>query len=191
MRREHDDAGLAWPKHRVRVEQMEQTLIEVRRRLSAPDHAPSPAQSHVPLAVGAMTSPGLSVAARHADIVAFAGLLQIPGAPPGSFTVASAAQTRDRVREVREQAAGRDYRSDALLQVIRLGVDPLAAAETLSVEWGGISAEKLLDTPFVLLARDRSHAAEILAQRHEAFGFDSFITHEPNLEALGELIAAA
>jgi probable F420-dependent oxidoreductase len=190
MRSEHENAGLPWVDHRARVEQMEHTLVEVRRRLSAPDHEPRPAQSRVPLAVGAMTSPGLSVAARHADIVAFSGLLQVPGARPGSFTVASAAQTRERVREVREQAAGRDYRSDALLQVIRLGADPEAAAENLAAEWGDISAEQLLDTPFVLLARDRSQAAGILAQRHEEYGFDSFTTHEPNLEALGQVISA-
>lgn len=190
MRSEHEEAGLPWANHRARVEQMEHTLVEVRRRLSAPDHEPRPAQSRVPLAVGAMTSPGLSVAARYADIVAYSGLLQIPGAAPGSFTVASAAQTRERVREVRQQAAGRDYRSDALLQVIRLGADPDVAAENLAAEWGDISAEQLLDTPFVLLARDGSQAAEILAQRHEEFGFDSFTTHEPNLEALGQAIAA-
>ena len=191
MRSEHEEAGLPWANHRARVEQMEHTLVEVRRRLSDPDHEPQPAQSHVPLAVGAMTSPGLRVAARHADIVAYSGLLQVPGAPPGSFTVASAAQTRERVREVREQATGRVYRTDALLQVIRLGADPDTAAEKLAAEWGDISAEQLLDTPFVLLARDGSQAAEILAQRREEFGFDSFTTHEPNLEALGQAIAAA
>ena len=190
MRSELEDAGLLWLAHRARVEQLERTLIEVRRRLSARDHVPRPAQDHVPFAVGAMTSAGLSVAARHGDIVAFAGLLPIPGASPGRFTVASSAQTQQRVREVREQAAGRDYRSDALLQVVRLEADPQAAAEKLAAEWGDISAERLLDTPFVLIARDASHAAEILAQRHEQFGFDSFTTHQPNLDALGDVIAA-
>ena len=93
---------LSWPNHRARVGQMEHILIEVQQRLSAPDHEPRPAQSRIPLAVGAMTSPGLRVAARHADIVAFSGLLQIRGASPGTFTPASAAQTRKRVCEVRE-----------------------------------------------------------------------------------------
>lgn len=190
IRAEHEEAGLPWPNHRARVGQMEHTLTETCRRLSAPDHEPRPAQNRIPVAVGAMTSPGLRVAARHADIVAFSGLLRIPRASPGSFMVASASQTRERVGEVREQAAGRAYRSDALLQVIRLGADPKAAAEDLAAEWGGISAEQLLDTPFVLLARDPLHAAEILAQRREEFGFDSFMTHEPNLEALGQVIAA-
>jgi hypothetical protein len=63
-----------------------------------------------------MTRPGLHVAAARADIVAFAGLLQLPGEPPGTFTIASTAETERRVSEVRELAAGRTYQSDALLQ---------------------------------------------------------------------------
>jgi probable F420-dependent oxidoreductase len=190
MRSEHEDAGLPWPSHRERVDQMERTLGEVQRRLSAPDHEPRPVQSPIPVAVGAMTSPGLRVAARHADIVAFSGLLRAAGPSPGTFTLVSAAQTRARVDEVREHAGGREYRSDALLQAIRLGTDPRVAAEELAVEWGDITPEQLLDTPFVLLARDATHAIEILAQRHEDFGFDSFTTHEPNLDALGQILAA-
>ncbi len=135
-----------------------------------------------------MTSPGLRVAARHADIVAFSGLLQVPGAAAGTFTLASAAETERRVVEVHEHAAGRTYRSDALLQAIVIGKDPAAAAARLAAEPGPVSAEQLLDTPFVLLARDRSHAAELLAERHQRFGFDSFTTHEPNLDALGQII---
>ena len=188
MRTEHEDAGLPWPRHLTRVEQLESTLIEVGRRLRDPHHEPRLAQDHIPLAVGAMTSPGLGVAARHADIVAFSGLLQVPGAAAGTLTLASAAETGQRVLEVHEQAAGRTYRSDALLQVIAIGEEPSAAAARLAGEEGSISAEQLLDTPFVLLARDRSHAAELLSERHERFGFDSFTTHEPNLDALGQII---
>lgn len=190
MRSEHEDAGLPWQAHRVRTQQMEHTLIEVRRRLSDHNHRPRAAQARLPIAVGAMTSPGLGVAARNADVVAFSGLLQVPGAAPGSFTLASSDQTHGRVREVRHEAAGRSYSSDALLHIIRLGGDPQIAAEQLAVGLGNMSAAQLLDTPFVLLARDASHAAEILIQRHEDFGFDCFTTHEPNLEALGQVIAA-
>jgi hypothetical protein len=42
----------------------------------------------------------------------------------------------------------------------------------------------------VLLARDRAHAAELIAERHDRFGFNCFTTDEPYLDALGELIAA-
>lgn len=99
-----------------------------------------------------MTSPGLRVASRHADIVAFSGLLQVPGAAAGTFTLASGAETKRRVLEVREHTAGRAYRSDALLQVIVIGEDPAAAAARLAAEFETVSAEELLDTPFVLLA---------------------------------------
>jgi alkanesulfonate monooxygenase SsuD/methylene tetrahydromethanopterin reductase-like flavin-dependent oxidoreductase (luciferase family) len=189
MQTEHEDAGLPWPPHPARIEQLERTLIDVRRRLTDQHHEPRPAQDHIPLAVGAMTSPGLRVASRHADIVAFSGLLQVRGAPAGTLTLASAAETTRRTREVRKQAAGRAYRSDALLQVIVIGQDPTAAAARLATEFRTVSTEQLLDTPFVLLARDRSHAVRLLAERHERFGFDSFTTHEPNLDALGQIIA--
>ena len=42
----------------------------------------------------------------------------------------------------------------------------------------------------MLIARDGAHAAELIAERHERFGFDCFTTHEPYLTALGQLIAA-
>jgi hypothetical protein len=32
MRSEHEDAGVSWPRHRARVDQMERTLMEVRQR---------------------------------------------------------------------------------------------------------------------------------------------------------------
>jgi probable F420-dependent oxidoreductase len=190
MRSEHEEAGLPWLAHRARVEQLEAMLIEVRGRLAASDHRPRPAQTEVPIALGAMTSRGLGVAAKHADIVAFAGLLQVRGAAPGTFTVASAAETEARVREVQSLAAGRDYRTDALLQAIVIGEEPETAAASLAEQFGTISAEQLLDTPFALLARDPAHAAEIIAERRDRFGFHSFTTHQPYLEALGQVIDA-
>lgn len=191
MRAEHENAGLPWRPHRARVKQLETTLVEVRRRLADPDHTPRPVQARIPVAVGAMTPPGLRVAAEHADIVSFSGLLQVPGAPPGTFTVASAADTERRVAEVRDIARDRPYRSDALVQIMMIGEDPAAAAARFAAEFPSISAEQLLDTPFVVLARDRAHAAELITERHERFGFDSFTTHEPHLETLGMLISAS
>ena len=120
----------------------------------------------------------------------FAGLLQLPGEPPGTFTIASTAETGRRVTEVRELAARRTYRSDALLQAVVIGEEPEHAAARLASASKTVTSERLLDTPFVLLARDRAHAAELIAERHERFGFNCFTTHEPYLDALGELIAA-
>jgi len=82
--------------------------------------------------VGAMSGPGLSVAARHAEVVGFAGLRQITGAPGGTFTLSSAAETAQRVDQVRAGADGRPYRSDVLLQRVVIGRDPEAAAAEIA-----------------------------------------------------------
>jgi probable F420-dependent oxidoreductase len=190
MRREHELAELPWSGHRARVQQLERTVIAVRRHLADPDHRPRPVQSQIPIAIGAMTAPGLRIAADHADIVSFAGLLQLPAAPPGTFTIASTAETERRITEVRELANGRPYHSDALLQAVVIGEEPEIAAARLADAFETVARERLLDTPFVLLARDRAHAAELIAERCDRFGFDCFSTHEPYLDALGELIAA-
>ena len=55
------------------------------REVRSPGHQPRPVQRPLPIAVGAMTAPGLRVAARWADIVAFAGPRQVRGTPSGTF----------------------------------------------------------------------------------------------------------
>ena len=193
MKAEHDDAGLPWPPLAQRVQAMETLAIELRQRLSDPQHRPGPVQHPVPLMIGAMSVAGLSVAARQADIVGFAGLRQPPGAPAGAFVLSCAEQTRERVelvRRIRREAGDRPYRSDALLQVVALGRDPLDAAREITAAAPHIDVEQLLDTPFVLLARTAEEGAQELLRRHEAYGFDSFTTQQHNLEPLAEVIAA-
>lgn len=189
MKAEHDDAGLPWLPLEQRVQGLERLLMEVKRRLADQEHQPRPVQQTVPILVGAMSGLGLAVAARHADIVGFAGLRQAPGAPAGTFTLSSAAETRERVNQVRGQANGRSYRSDVLLQAVVIG-DPAASASQIAASTPGLTVEQLLDTPFVLLAHNAGAAADELRRRQQIYGFDSVTTHQPNLEALGEVICA-
>ncbi len=188
---EHEDARLPWLPLSARVQALEDMVLEVRRRLAEETHRPQPVQQPVPVMVGAMSSPALSVAARHAEIVGFAGLRQIKGAPAGTFTVCSSAETATRVGEVRRQAGGRPYRSDVLLQWVVTGRDPADAAEEIAAGVSGaLTVEQLLDTPFALLAQDVGQAVEELRRRQRVYGFDSVTTHQPHLEALGKVIAA-
>lgn len=190
MKSEHDDARLPWRAFGERVQVVEDTLLELRRRLSDSDYEPRPVQQPVPIMVGAMSELGLSLAARHADIVGFAGLKQAPGAPAGTFMLSSSEETAQRVGLVRERAGGRAYRSDVLLQAIALGREPADSAAEIAASLPAVTPEQLLDSPFVLLARDAHQAADELRRRSERYGFDSFITHQPHLEALGDVIAA-
>jgi probable F420-dependent oxidoreductase len=188
---EHEDAQLPWLPLQARVRALEKMTLEVRHRLADPAHRPQPVQRPVPLLVGAMSNPALSVAARHAEIIGFSGLRHVQGTPAGTFTVFSAAETAQRVDEVRRQAGGRPYRSDALLAWVVIGRDPeQAAAEIAAAASGHLTVAQLLDTPFALLAQDVGHAVAELRRRQQVYGFDSVTTRQPNLEALGEVIAA-
>jgi probable F420-dependent oxidoreductase len=190
MRREHEDARLPWLPFRDRVEAMERLMVEVQDRLAEPGHRPAAVQHPVPSVVGAMSRAGLEVAARRADVVAFAGAKQVPGAAPGTFTLASAAAARMRVEDVRRLAAGRAYRSDVLVQVVEVSRDPEEVAAELAAAIAPMSPAEVLDSPFVLLASDPAAAADELRRRQEIYGFDEVTTHQANLEALGEVIAA-
>lgn len=191
MKSEHDEARIPWLPPGLRMQALEQLLVETRQRLAAETHQPRPVQQPVPLLVGAMSTAGLSLAAQHADIVGFSGLRQVPGSAPGIFAVSSPAETRQRVDQVRQQAGGRPYRCDALLQVVAIGAQRIDAAARLAARAPDrLSLEQLLDTPFALFARDADEAAEVIQRRREIYGFDCFTTHQPYLEALGEVIAA-
>ncbi len=187
---EHDDAGLPWLAFGDRIGLLEATAAEVMRRLADPGHQPAPVQRPVPLMVAAMSGPGLAVASRHADVVGFAGLRQVPGRPLGTFTLVGAAETAERVAAVREQAGGRSYRSDVLLQHVAIGPDParFAAEMTAGVSW--MTVDEVLASPFVLYAETADEGAAELRRRHEQYGFDSVTTHQPSMEALGQVIAA-
>ena len=180
MKHEHDDAGLPWMPLDRRWDRVEEVLQDVRGRL----------QSRVPVMVGAMSPRGLEVAARHADIVGFAGLRQIKGQPLGTFTLATSAETAARVELVRQKVDGRSYRSDVLLQSVVLDRDPAEVAAEIAAAAPELSVAQILDCPFVLFAADARQAARELRRRCELYGFDSVTTHHPNLEPLGQVIAA-
>jgi probable F420-dependent oxidoreductase len=187
---EHDDAGLPWLRFGSRVELLERTLIEVRRRLAEPGHEPAPVQRPIPLLIAAMSAAGLAVAARHADIVGFSGLRQVPGHAPGTFRLSSAGETAQAVKAVKAQAGGRAYRSDALLQQVVIGRDPSEVAAELAAAAPRLTVAEILDSPFVLYARTADEAAAQLERRGREFGFDRVTTHQQSMEALGQVIAA-
>ncbi len=201
MRHEHEALGLPFPPHRERVAALEAVIGQVRRRLADPGHAPQALQHPVPVLVGAMSPGGLDVAARQADVVALSGLLQLPGAPAGTFTLATAAQTDERVARVRSVAAeaaaaaggtgGRPVALDALLQQVVLDRPPAQAAAEFAAGTGGrIGVELLLDSPFVLFAASPEEGAAELHRRADRWGITSWCTHWPSGTALAAVLAA-
>lgn len=191
MRSEFEDVGLAWHPLAERIEAMERLLVDVRERLADGEHRPATVQPLIPLVVGAMSRAALGVAARHADVISFSGLRQVAGASPGTFTLCTPQETCDRISLVRDLAGGRPYASDVLLQAVVLEEDAEEAAAAFAADVAGLTAAAVLENPFVLIAVDATAAADELRRRQREYGFTSFTTHQPHLEALGRVIAAA
>lgn len=198
MRHEHDDARLPFPGVGERWAHVERVVAEVRRRLADPEHDPATVQRPVPVMVAAMGERGLATAARIADIVGVAGLVQVPGRPAGTFTVADPGVVDRRVAEVRQGAAeaGRpEPVLDALVQRVEIGDDPAArVAEVVSEahdrgsDW--VTAEMLSASPFYLFCRSAREGADELARRAGRWGITSWSTHGPSADAMMQVAAA-
>ncbi|HET9656529.1 MAG TPA: TIGR03621 family F420-dependent LLM class oxidoreductase [Kineosporiaceae bacterium] len=190
-RAEHVDAGLPFPPLAARVTGLEATLGEVRRRLADPGHRPVPVQQPVPLVIGGWGERTLAVAARHADVIALTGSVQVPGKPAGTLRLAGAAETAERLALLDRllAAAGRPRPVlDALLQWVIVDRPPEQAAEELAASWEGVTAEQLLDSPFLLLAADAEQAAEELVRRSRWTGITSWATHTHSAGAFAEVL---
>ena len=188
IRSEFEEAGLPWRPAAERIAEMEETLKLVRRRLADPSHEPQPIQQPIPFLIGAMSKRGLAVAAAHADIVAFAGIRQAEGKPPGTLRAAAAEETDELVAYARGCAAGRSFESDVLLQTVALGRDPLSAAKAFIQREGDEEDPRVLaESPCVLFAPTAADAAAELVRRRKRWGFTSFTTFWPSADALAQV----
>jgi probable F420-dependent oxidoreductase len=194
MRHEHEAVGLPFPRYQERLAELDAFATRLRTALDDPGMVPRPVQSHVPLFLAAMSASGLALAARHGQFVALSGALQIPGRTPGTFTLASSAQTDARVGQVRAARAAAGLAAvglDVLLQLVVVDRDPeQAAAELAAQEGEDATAAELLDSPFVLFASSPQEGAAELLRRSRRWGITSWCTHTPSGPALAQVMAA-
>jgi probable F420-dependent oxidoreductase len=202
MKWEFDAAGIPWEPFGARARRLEETIIELRRFFTSDlaalpgGHSPVPVQrvgfdgSGPPLIVGGTGDRVLSVAARHADIIGIAGVYQLPGKPPGTFRLGTAAETDERVRFVREQAGERaaDVEWHLLVQTVIPTDDRRAAAADLLSRFGNeMTVEEALETPFLLIGTHAQMAEQLRASR-ERYGFSYVTVHEPYYEAFEPVV---
>jgi alkanesulfonate monooxygenase SsuD/methylene tetrahydromethanopterin reductase-like flavin-dependent oxidoreductase (luciferase family) len=132
----------------------------------------------------------LALAAQRADIVGVAGLMQAPGQPPGTFRMVTAAEADERVAYIRGQAGGRaaSLELHALVQLVVVTPDRRAEAARLAAEDDmGLTADEILETPFLLFGTVPQIAAQ-LRERRERFGFSYLTVHAPFMAALAPVI---
>lgn len=206
---EFDAAGLPWRPLAERADQLEAALDELERIFGSDGYDPgrplrelydlpplAPVQRRglngtgPPLIIGGTGDRMLSLAARRADTVAVGGLFQVPGQPPGTLRMGTAAEAAERVRYVREQAGQRaaELELNVLVQGVVVTGDRRETARGLTRErLPYFTVDELLETPFVLIGTVDEIAGQ-LRERREAFGFSFITVHEPYMAAFGPVI---
>lgn len=210
MKWEFEAAGLPWEPFGARAERLRTTIEELARQFAL-DGFPQqrernaefdipalrPVQrtgfegSGPPLLVGGTGDRVLRVAAETADIIAVAGVRQLPGQEPGTFRICTAEEADERVDFARRAAAERADQVEwhALVQAVVPADDRRSAAAKLLPRFDGtMTIEQLLETPFLLIGTPEEMADQLRRNR-ERYGFTYYTVHGPFLEAFAPVIA--
>ncbi|UFR05908.1 LLM class F420-dependent oxidoreductase [Streptomyces sp. Go40/10] len=185
---EHEAAGLPFGSPRERVDHLERTLAELDRLLGSGEHQPRPAQSRVPVLVGANGDRMLRLTAAHADIAAFTGAR--PGRTPGTLEPLRAEELDERVARYRALAADRAEPAELnlLIQLVAVTDDPEPVLRPLLESLPGMTVDEVLALPIVLAGPLEDVVAKARAQR-ERFGFSYLTVLEPSMEAFAPVLA--
>lgn len=188
VKAEFDDAGLPFPSARERIDQLESTIIELRRRYADTEYQPRPAQQGgPPLLVGGWGRRTLRVAAKYADVIAFTG------AGPdreGRFAgLAGVEELKERVEFVRAELGerGDQVEFNVLVQRVDVTDDRLGMLEKLQPYGPSLTPEQLGELP-TLLVGTAEHIAERLRRNEERFGLNYVTVLEPSMDAFASVI---
>jgi probable F420-dependent oxidoreductase len=211
MRSEYDAAGLTFDRGGTRVSRLEESVAVIRSLLDgeAVDvdgthyrvHAPAgalvaPPPTRVPILIGGNGTRVLALAGRIADIAGFAGITHNHDATRVRLTHFDPDGLEDRIAVVRESAGPRfdAIELNALIQFVVPTADPGAAASELAATLDGITAERLLESPFALIGT-HEQMAQALVDRQRRFGisywtvFDEIPGRASALPDLAKVIA--
>ncbi|GAA1679641.1 LLM class F420-dependent oxidoreductase [Fodinicola feengrottensis] len=193
MKSEFDQAGIEWEPVGKRTDRLRDTIIELDRLLTDLDHRPAVVQRPRPPLLLAGTGDGmLEVAAEHADIFGYGGLWQQKGQPPGTFRLATAAETDERIGFIRERAGDRfdQIELNVLVQAVEITDDRDAAVARLAADTlEGMPAEEILRTPMVLVGTVQQ-IVDQLHERRDRYGFSYISVHQHLAEKMAHVIDA-
>lgn len=186
MKSEYVAAGIPYDIGAVRVSRLEESVRLIRSLLDGDTvdfdgahyrmHAEagtlvaSP-RARVPMLVGGNGSRVLQLAGQMADIVGLAGFSHNREATKVELTHFDATGLENRIAVIRDAAGDRfeQIELNVLIQFVVQTDDRHASAAELAAVFGGISAEFVLDSPFVLLGT-HEQMAETLTERQQRFG---------------------
>ncbi len=204
---EYVQAGIPFDQPGVRVSRMEEALHIIKGlfadgrvtfsgtyyQVTALEGFPKPIQRpHPPILVGGGGKRVLSMAARETTIVGFSPIVR-PDGSGQELTDATAEALAQKVEWVR-QAAG-DRFDDLELQVLVAEVvvtdDREQVAQFIATTMAsglGMTAEQVLEVPYVLIGTVEQLCDEVLARR-EGYGISYVTVFEKNMEAFAPVVA--
>ena len=207
LRSEYEEISLGFDRGAVRVQRLTEAVTIIKGflrgervtfagqhyRVTGHTIAPLPIQKpHPPILIGGNGTQLLSLAAREADIVGFAGITfrhGVAAAPDLSGWRVSGVD--ERVRLVRE-VAGDDRFSrlelNALVQRVIVTDDRRRIAEELTNRWTQLNADEILQSPYVLIGTVEQMIEDLQARR-ERWGSSYYIIFEPYLDAFAPVVA--
>jgi len=205
MQSEYAQMGLAFDAGATRVERLAEAVVIVKRllegeavsfagrhyRVTAHTLHPRPIQRpRPPLFIGGNAPRLLAVAAREADIVGLTGIAFRRGGAQPDVSDFRAAAVDERVRLLRETAAGRfeQLELNALVQRVIVTDDRHKAAQELTARWPHLTADDLLASPYVLLGTV-DQLVDNLRARRDRWGISYVMTHEPFMDAFAPVVA--
>lgn len=188
---EHDRAGLPYGTAGERVDHLVRTVTELYRILDDAEHQPRPAQSRVPLLIGAHGARMLRLAAEHADVAAFTGARPVPGSAAGKLEAVSPEVFAERVAHYRKLAADRAEPAELhlLLQLVAVTDDPEPVLAPLLERQPQLTVEQALALPTMLVGSLDEITGRLRALREE-HGISYLSVLEPYMEQFATVIAA-
>lgn len=204
---EYDQAGLSFDRGATRVERLAEAVTIIKgllkgekvtfagRHYRVTGHAiaPLPVQRpHPPILIGGNGPRLLALAAREADIVGLSGItFRGGGAAAPDLSGWRTSNIDERVRLVREAAGEERYARlelNALVQRVVVTDDRREAAEELTKRWTQLTADEILQSPYVLVGTV-DQMVEDLQMRRERWGISYYVIFEPYLEAFAPVVA--
>lgn len=180
-RAEFDAAGLPFESAGKRVTRLARTV-----------DALTPLPGGTTLLLGGHGDRVLTLAARHADVAAFAGGVVNQGTAYGSLQLVSAEAMDERVaffRAAADRAAG--VETNIFVQFVEVTDDRRGRVEELRATHGldHLTVDQLLDVPTLLIGTVEQIVEQLRAGR-ERFGFSYITVREPALLAMAPVVEA-
>jgi probable F420-dependent oxidoreductase len=207
IRSEYDETGLRFDRGAVRVDRLAEAVTVIKGlltgeqvtftgrhyRISGHRIAPLPVQKpHPPLLIGGNGPRLLALAAREADIVGFSGItFKKGGAAPPDLSGWRVSGVDERVRLVRA-VAGEDrfahLELNALVQQVVVTNERRRAAEELTRRATQLSADEILQSPYVLIGTVDQIVEDLLARR-QRWGLSYYSIRESYMDAFAPVVA--